>query len=74
MCDGGDAAEEIFHTAQQQALVQGNGERGFERRIVLPAMPDLRNPFAGIAPGTVPLQRRQGVELQVIVRVDETRE
>src|ERR1700727_473398 len=72
MRDGGDTAEQILHPADQQALIQRHGNVRFECRFSLPAQVNLRNPLARMAPVARRFQRRQCVEVKMIVRVDQT--
>ena len=72
MRNSGDPAEQILQAADQQTLIPCHGNLRLECRVGLPAQVDLRNPLARMAPVPCRLERLQCVEVEVIVRVDET--
>ncbi len=74
VCNGGDAAQKVLHSADQEALIARNRDAGRELWIGSPSRIDVRNPFAYVTIGLTECGPRQAIELQVVVRIDETRQ
>jgi hypothetical protein len=74
MGDGGYAAQEILDGADRQSLIARDGDGGEKRRVRPPQCIDLGDPLARMSVMVGRLDRRQAVELQVIMRIDKSRQ
>jgi len=71
---GGDTAQEILHPTYQQTLIARDGYARFERWVGPPARIDIADPVLHMTIVFAGVETRQAVELQMIVRIDQSRE
>jgi hypothetical protein len=74
MAHGRDAGEEILQPADPHAVVQRLRSGHRQRRITGESRLKVGNPFAGVGVFLPPLEARLRIELEVIVRVDQSGE
>jgi hypothetical protein len=72
--NGRDAAQQVLDAAVQQTTVARGIDHGPERGVGARAQADLRNPFPHVAKPRAMVERRETVELQVVVGVDQARQ